>query len=124
MVVFGQWIIGPPGVGKTTYCTGMQHLLQELKRPIIVVNLDPANDELPYECAIDVRELVDAIDVMDELELGPNGALIYCMEYIEVNLDWLIARLRTATKDQAVPYVIFDCPGQIELYTHHEVMTN
>mmetsp|Transcript_18097 Transcript_18097/g.37702 ORF Transcript_18097/g.37702 Transcript_18097/m.37702 type:complete len:242 (-) Transcript_18097:5-730(-) len=45
------------------------------------------------------------------------------MEYIEVNLDWLITRIRQATKDVAVPYVILDCPGQVELYTHHEVMT-
>uniref|UniRef100_A0A7S1RKH8 GPN-loop GTPase 2 n=1 Tax=Alexandrium catenella TaxID=2925 RepID=A0A7S1RKH8_ALECA len=45
------------------------------------------------------------------------------MEYIEVNLDWLITRIRQATKGLAVPYVLFDCPGQVELYTHNEVMT-
>jgi len=123
MVVFGQFVLGPPGAGKTTYCTGMQMLLSAMKRPCILVNLDPANDDLPYECAIDIRELVNVEDVMTELGLGPNGGLVYAMEYIEVNLDWLIMRLRKATAEHAVPYVIFDCPGQVELYTHNEVMT-
>jgi len=102
---------------------GMQHLLTALKRPLCVVNLDPANDDLPYDCDIDIRELVNVEDVMTECGLGPNGGLMYAMEYIEVNLDWLITRIRTATADHVVPYVIFDCPGQVELYTHHDVMT-
>ncbi|CAE8604350.1 unnamed protein product [Polarella glacialis] len=123
MVVFGQFIIGPPGAGKTTYCTGMQQLLTVLKRPCTLINLDPANDDLPYECQIDIRELVNVEDVMTELDLGPNGALLYAMEYIEVNLDWLITRIRSATAESAVPYVFFDCPGQVELYTHNDVMT-
>eukprot|EP00928_Gymnodinium_smaydae_P057081 TRINITY_DN40355_c0_g1_i1.p1 TRINITY_DN40355_c0_g1~~TRINITY_DN40355_c0_g1_i1.p1 ORF type:complete len:327 (-),score=78.15 TRINITY_DN40355_c0_g1_i1:36-1016(-) len=123
MVVFGQLVVGPPGAGKSTYCTGMQQLFTVLKRPVTLVNLDPANDELPYECDIDIRELVNVENVMNELNLGPNGALVYAMEYIEVNLDWLILRIRQATEGISAPYVLFDCPGQVELYTHHEVMT-
>jgi len=123
MVVFGQLVIGPPGAGKTTYCTGMQQLLGALKRPRTLINLDPANDDLPYDCDIDIRELVNVEDVMTELGLGPNGGLVYAMEYIEVNLDWLITRIRKATTDSAVPYVFIDCPGQVELYTHNDVMT-
>lgn len=123
MVVFGQFVVGPPGAGKTTYCTGMQHLLTALKRPRCLINLDPANDLLPYECDIDIRELVNVEDVMNELNLGPNGGLMYAMEYIEVNLDWLVTKIRAATQGSAVPYIIFDCPGQVELYTHHDVMT-
>ena len=29
----------------------------------------------------DIRELISLDDVMEELGLGPNGGLIYCMEY-------------------------------------------
>lgn len=122
-MVFGQFVVGPPGAGKTTYCTGMQQLLTALKRPRTLINLDPANDDLPYECDIDIRDLINVDDVMTELGLGPNGGLMYAMEFIEVNIDWLIARVRSIPAGEGLPYLIIDCPGQVELYTHHDVMT-
>ena len=70
---FGQLVIGPPGSGKTTYCNGMQQYLRLLGRKAAVVNLDPANDALPYECAVDVGELVSLEAVMERMSLGPNG---------------------------------------------------
>lgn len=70
---FGQLVIGPPGSGKTTYCNGMQQYLQLLGRQVAIVNLDPANDSLPYEAAVDVGELVSLDAVMNSLKLGPNG---------------------------------------------------
>ena len=70
---FGQLVIGPPGAGKTTYCNGMQQYLGLLGRKVAVVNLDPANDALPYDCAVDVRELVSLEEVQEETGLGPNG---------------------------------------------------
>jgi hypothetical protein len=42
-----------------------------------------------YECSIDVRELVSVEDVMVEMNLGPNGGLVYAMEYLVSNIDWL-----------------------------------
>lgn len=30
---------------------------------------------------VDIRELISLEDVMEELGLGPNGGLLYCMEY-------------------------------------------
>ena len=55
---FGQAVIGPPGAGKTTYCHGMARFLTARGRAVAVVNLDPANDRLPYPVDIDVSELV------------------------------------------------------------------
>lgn len=115
MVTFGQVVIGPPGSGKTTYCAGMQEFLTKLGRKVAVVNLDPANDLIPYQCCVDIAELVKLDDVMDGLGLGPNGGLIYCMEYLEANLDWLQEKMQQF-KDY---YFLFDCPGQVELYTHN-----
>lgn len=111
---FGQVVIGPPGSGKTTYCQAMQEFLTHLGRKVVVVNMDPANDGLPYSCAVDISELVTLDDVMDGLKLGPNGGLLYCMEYVEANLDWLENKL----KEHLDCYFLFDCPGQVELYTH------
>lgn len=31
---------------------------------------------------MDIRDLIDLGDVMDELEFGPNGGLIYCFEWV------------------------------------------
>ena len=112
---FGQLVIGPPGSGKSTYCKAMKEFMSALGRKVVVVNLDPANDSLPYECAVDVSELITLQDVMDRLKLGPNGSLIYCMEYLEKNLEWLKNQL-DKFKNQ---YFLFDCPGQVELFTHH-----
>ena len=52
-------------------------------------------------------------------ELGPNGGLIYCMEYLVDNFDWLQDELDDLGEDE---YVLFDCPGQIELYSHVPAM--
>ena len=120
-MAFAQVVIGPPGAGKTTYCSGMKEFLTTLGRKVAVVNLDPANDILPYEPAVDISDLITASDVMDKLKLGPNGGLVYCMEYLEKNVDWLQAQLKALTKDH---YILFDCPGQVELYTHHNSMRN
>lgn len=113
---FGQLVIGPPGSGKTVYCDGMHQFLSALGRQVCIINLDPANDGLPYPCSINIAELISLQDVVDSSDLGPNGGLIYCMEYLEKNLDWLEEKL-AAYPDH---YLLFDCPGQVELYTHHK----
>ena len=80
---------------------------------------DPAAEEFKYPVSIDVRDLISLDDAMEELGLGPNGGLLYCMEYLEENLeDWLGEELAGYGDDD---YLIFDCPGQIELYSHLSV---
>jgi hypothetical protein len=47
---------------------------------------------------------------MEEKELGPlgpNGALIFCMEYLVKNMGWLHEQLNEGEDD----YFLFDCPG-------------
>ncbi|CAO1619482.1 unnamed protein product [Sympodiomycopsis kandeliae] len=115
---FGQVVIGSPGSGKTTYCHGLQQFMSAIHRPNVhIVNLDFANSKLPYTASIDINSLISVSDVMTELELGPNGSMIYCMEYLEKNIDWLINRLEAIT--DANSYVVFDLPGQVELSTNH-----
>jgi GTPase SAR1 family protein len=71
------------------------------------------------QVSIDVKELISLEDVMEEMELGPNGGLVFCMEYLIDNLDWLNDELEQLGNEA---YVIFDCPGQIELFSHVPVM--
>ncbi|KAL4258942.1 GPN-loop GTPase family protein [Pleurotus pulmonarius] len=114
---FGEIVCGSPGSGKSTYCYGKYQLLTALNRPISVVNLDPANEHIPYPCAIDISALITLRDVMDEHGLGPNGGMLYCMEYLEENYDWLEERVKELGPDA---YILFDLPGQVELSTNHD----
>ncbi|XP_018328665.1 GPN-loop GTPase 3 isoform X1 [Agrilus planipennis] len=113
---YAQLVIGPAGSGKSTYCSAMVQHGIDTKRHIDVVNLDPAAEYFDYNPLVDVRELIQVEDTMEdeELHFGPNGGLIFCIEYLLENSDWLQNKLG----DQEDDYILFDCPGQIELYTH------
>lgn len=119
-LIFGQFVIGPPGSGKTTYCNVMCKFLERMGRKVAVINIDPANENMEYVPSIDISELIKHEEVMLECDLGPNGALIYCMEFLEANIKWLITKVLNL-KDY---YLIFDCPGQVELYTHHKSVSS
>ncbi|KAI9311000.1 GPN-loop GTPase [Dichotomocladium elegans] len=113
-----QLVMGPAGSGKSTFCATMMTHCQTTGRKVHLVNLDPAAEHFEYEPTIDIRELITLEDVMEELDYGPNGGLIYCLEFLLNNIDWLEEEVGTYDDD----YLIIDCPGQIELYTHFPIM--
>ena len=39
------------------------HLRNTIKRPVVVVNLDPANEQPPYQADIDVQDIVEVDEV-------------------------------------------------------------
>jgi GTPase SAR1 family protein len=86
-----------------------------------VGNLDPAADAVDYRAAFDIRDLVSLDEVMTELDYGPNGGLLYCMEYLLQNSDWLQDILDGYADED---YIVLDCPGQVELYSHLPIMRN
>jgi len=110
-------VTGPAGAGKSTFTNSFLTHLTASRRTGHLVNLDPAasSTSFEYEPVIDIKDLVSLDDVMGELGYGPNGGLVYCFEYLLQNMDWLEEELGGFDDD----YLIFDCPGQIELYTHH-----
>lgn len=75
---------GPAGSGKSTFCASAMTNLQAQKRTVHLFNLDPAADSssFEYEPSIDIRDLISLEDVMTEMNLGPNGGLLYCFEYV------------------------------------------
>jgi hypothetical protein len=96
----------------------LEQLFKAINRRHAVVNLDPANDnDLGYDPAIDIRDLIACASVQEELHLGPNGALVYALEYLEENVDWLVDQLQELIKTDT--YLIFDMPGQVELFSMH-----
>ena len=94
--------------------------MSAIGRKCSIVNLDPANEHTNYTAALDVRDIIRLEDIMKDDELGPNGGILYAMEELEHNMDWLEEGLKTLGED----YVIFDCPGQVELFTHHSSLRN
>lgn len=89
-------------------------------RSCSVVNLDPANDKTSYPCALDIRDLITLEEIMGSDDLGPNGGVLYALEELEHNFEWLEEGLKELGED----YILFDCPGQVELYTHHNSLRN
>ena len=94
---FGVLLLGAPGTGKTTFSKALHDFFDtNMERVHCMVNLDPANDNLtfdengrgPANC-IDVRDLITLEDAMEEFKLGPNGAMLYCIEFLLANFQWL-----------------------------------
>lgn len=106
--LYGQLVIGPPGSGKTTYCHKITEFYKQLNRKVSIVNLDPANENMQYQPDIDIMSLITVEDAMESLSLGPNGALMYCMEFLETNFDWLLQKIKASSAN----YFLFDCPGK------------
>lgn len=44
---------------------------------------------------------------MEELKLGPNGSLIYCIDFLSTNISWLTDKLELI-KDKIL---LVDLPG-------------
>ncbi len=94
----------------------MHQFLSAIGRKCSIVNLDPANENTSYPCALDIRSLVTLEEIMADEELGPNGGVLYALEELEHDEAWLREGLNELGED----YVLFDCPGQVELFTHHD----
>ena len=72
---------------------------------------DPANENMAYKAAVDISELIKHEEVMKIHRLGPNGALVYCMEFLEKNIEWLLRKILNLQNH----YLLIDCPGQVFL---------
>lgn len=115
---YGCVVVGPPGAGKSTMCAGLCRYMALARRPVALVNLDPACEgEGLAEFEIDVRDFCSVERAMEEQGLGANGALLYCMAELRQS-TWLREKIGELEEGDAFPYVIFDLPGQTELFTH------
>lgn len=92
--------------------------MSAIGRKCSIINLDPANERLPYlSCSFDIRDYIRLEEIMDNHSLGPNGGLMFAMESLDEDaLNQLIQIWNDLGKTD---YLIFDCPGQVELFTHH-----
>jgi len=117
-----QLVLGPAGAGKSTYCQTMQRFGVDIGRDIRVVNLDPAATSVPYPLHKDVRDLTTVDLHMGDTthDFGPNGALVFAMRHLLDQIGYFMKMLEL--KEDGDEYILFDCPGQIELCTHLDIM--
>lgn len=108
------FVFGAAGVGKTTFCRQMRECGAP-RRAIRLVNLDPACENAD-DYDVNLCDHITVEDVMENCDFGPNGALFYALQEACENLEEF--NLRSFEED----YVFFDCPGQIELFLHSDII--
>lgn len=83
---------------------------------VIALNLDPGVEVLPYSPDIDVRDYIVLKDVMNEFQLGPNGAMILASDLMVNFLD----DIRDEIDDLNPDWVLVDTAGQLELFAFRD----
>lgn len=106
--------IGMAGSGKTTFMQRLNSHLHSKKTPPYVINLDPAVLKVPFGANIDIRDSVKYKKVMEEYNLGPNGAIVTSLNLFSTKIDQVINLVEK--KSDKFKNVIIDTPGQIECF--------
>lgn len=110
------YFIGTAGSGKSTLTASFQSWFKLRGLDSITVNLDPGVDSLPYTPDVDIRDWISLKEVMEEYDLGPNGAQIVAADMIALNAK----DVKESIDGFKTDYVLIDTPGQIELFVFRE----
>ena len=108
------FVSGTAGSGKSLLTSKLQDYYSKNGAFAAILNLDPGVDNMPYTCDIDVRDYVDYVSIMQQYELGPNGAMIMANDLIASKIDDIQNNVNKVNPD----YLIVDTPGQIELFAY------
>ncbi|CCK71080.1 GTPase NPA3 KNAG_0G00220 [Huiozyma naganishii CBS 8797] len=106
--------IGMAGSGKTTFMQRLNSHLRHKKQVPYVINLDPAVLNIPYGANIDIRDSIKYKKVMENYQLGPNGAIVTSLNLFSTKIDQVINLLEK--KADKYEHCIVDTPGQIECF--------
>jgi GTPase SAR1 family protein len=113
-------VLGMAGSGKTSFCQRLYSWVSRkeydidketgLNSFICSINLDPAVLTVKMPLTIDIRDFVDYSNVMEEYNLGPNGAITTSLNLFLLKSDEVFSKIKEK-------YVIIDTPGQLEAFT-------
>ncbi len=106
------YFVGTAGAGKSTMVAAYDRWCKQHGLSTLTVNLDPGAEALPYQPDIDIRETIDLATVMEEHQLGPNGAQVAAADLIALQLGDLRDEIDAYRADM----ILIDTPGQIELF--------
>ena len=102
------------GSGKTTFVQRLNAHLRSKKTPPYVINLDPAVLRIPYGANIDIRDSIKYKKVMENYQLGPNGAIVTSLNLFSTKIDQVIKLVEN--KKDKFEHCVIDTPGQIECF--------
>ena len=108
------FVSGTAGSGKSLLTSKLYEYYTKNGAFTAVLNLDPGVENTPYTCDIDVRDYVDIVSIMQQYDLGPNGALVMANDLIASKIDDIQNEVNRVNPD----YLIVDTPGQIELFAY------
>ncbi|PVX23558.1 MAG: GTPase [Candidatus Bathyarchaeum sp.] len=106
------FILGTAGSGKSVLTGTLNEWLRVQKQKSVTVNLDPGVMNLPYAPDIDIRDTIKIGEVMEQYQLGPNGALVLASDLIAEEAEQLGGEI----EDLQADVVLVDTPGQMELF--------
>lgn len=106
------FVIGTAGAGKSLFTASFTEWLKVGKQKTVTVNLDPGVMNLPYSPDIDIRNRININQIMEEYNLGPNGALVLAADLIAEETQ----RIGGEIEDLQSDVVVVDTPGQMELF--------
>lgn len=107
-------VLGMAGSGKTTFVQKLEEELANKDKESYIINLDPAVMDTLYEPNLDIKDTIKYKEVMTSNNLGPNGAILTCLNLFSTNIDKVITILE-GKKD--LDYVVMDTPGQLEVFS-------
>jgi len=114
--MFAIFVVGTAGSGKSFLSSSLCSWYQQKGASGIIVNLDPGVVRLPYTPDVDIRNYIQLDNLMNQYQLGPNGALILAADLLATKLE----EIQSEIDEMNPTYAIFDTPGQIELFAFRE----
>lgn len=110
------YFTGTAGAGKTSLVQAFRTHLKTAGYEATILNLDPGNESPELDPDVDIREWVRLAEVMEEHDLGPNGAQVAAADMIALK----VFDVKQALSEFRSDYVLVDTPGQIELFAFRE----
>ena len=107
-------VLGMAGSGKTTFVQKLEEEIANKDQESYIINLDPAVMDTLYEPNLDIRDTVKYKEVMISNNLGPNGAILTCLNLFSTNIDKVISILENKTD---LDFIVTDTPGQLEVFS-------
>ena len=103
--------IGLAGSGKTTLVGSLYKKLEQERKSVAVVNLDPSVHTTPFPTVFDIAKIFSTKRLIETLDTGANGS-------VNTALLLLAQKLVSGreTRFSECDYLLVDTPGQIETF--------